>query len=118
MIPIVIIPARRYRAVLLALEGGEAREIGRALDRSRRSAQEWVYAYRDGGNRGRLLNGRGGHWQSCTSPPYCLRLATHVSSSAFGIHKLRAVRAAPEMEARVASRGGQKMARSSSRLVV
>ncbi len=39
----------RYRAVLLALEGGEAAEIGKALGRARRSVQDWVYAYRDGG---------------------------------------------------------------------
>ena len=39
----------RYRAVLLALEGGEARKIGKALGRARRSVQDWVYAYRDGG---------------------------------------------------------------------
>jgi len=39
----------RYRAVLLALEGGEAAGIGKALGRARRSVQDWVYAYRDGG---------------------------------------------------------------------
>lgn len=39
----------RYRAVLLALEGEEAVEIAEAIGRSRRSAQGWVYAYRDGG---------------------------------------------------------------------
>ena len=39
----------RYRAVLLALEGGEAAAIGKALGRARRSVQDWVYAYRDGG---------------------------------------------------------------------
>ena len=39
----------RYRAVLLALEGGEAADIGKALGRARRSVQDWVYAYRDGG---------------------------------------------------------------------
>ena len=39
----------RYRAVLLALEGGEAVEIGKTLGRARRSVQDWVYAYRDGG---------------------------------------------------------------------
>ena len=39
----------RYRAVLLALDGGEAPEIARALGRARRSAQDWAYAYRDGG---------------------------------------------------------------------
>jgi transposase len=36
----------RYRAVLLALEGGEAADIGKALGRARRSVQDWVYAYR------------------------------------------------------------------------
>jgi transposase len=35
--------------VLLALDGEEAVGIARALGRSRRSVQEWVYAYRDGG---------------------------------------------------------------------
>jgi hypothetical protein len=39
----------RYRAVLLALEGSEATGIGKALGRARRSVQDWVYAYRDGG---------------------------------------------------------------------
>ena len=39
----------RYRAVLLALEGGEAAQIGKTLGRARRSVQDWVYAYRDGG---------------------------------------------------------------------
>jgi len=39
----------RYRAVLLALEGKEALEIATALGRSRRSVQDWVYWYRDGG---------------------------------------------------------------------
>ena len=39
----------RYRAVLMALGGQEAVAIARALGRSRRSVQDWVYAYRDGG---------------------------------------------------------------------
>ena len=39
----------RLRAVLLALEGGEAVAIAKTLSRSRRSVQDWVYAYRDGG---------------------------------------------------------------------
>ena len=39
----------RYRAVLLALEGEEAIAIAKATGRARRSVQEWVYAYRDGG---------------------------------------------------------------------
>lgn len=39
----------RCRAVLLALEGGPAPQIARTLGRSRRSVQDWVYAYRDGG---------------------------------------------------------------------
>jgi hypothetical protein len=39
----------RYRAVLLALDGEEAVGIARTLSRSRRSVQDWVYAYRDGG---------------------------------------------------------------------
>jgi transposase len=39
----------RFRAVLLALEGEEAVSIAKALSRSRRSVQDWVYAYRDGG---------------------------------------------------------------------
>ena len=39
----------RYRAVLLALEGHEAPEIARTLDRSRRFVQRWVYQYRDHG---------------------------------------------------------------------
>ncbi len=39
----------RYRAVLMALDGGEAAEIAEALGRARRSVQDWVYAYRDGG---------------------------------------------------------------------
>jgi transposase len=39
----------RYRAVLMALHGGEAEEIAEALGRARRSVQDWAYAYRDGG---------------------------------------------------------------------
>ena len=39
----------RYRAVLLALDGREAPAIAGALGRARRSVQDWVYAYRDGG---------------------------------------------------------------------
>ena len=39
----------RYRAVLMALDGQEAVAIAQALGRSRRSVQDWVYAYRDGG---------------------------------------------------------------------
>ena len=47
----------RYRAVLLALDGQEAVPIAGALGRSRRSVQDWVYAYRDGGI-DRLLPGK------------------------------------------------------------
>jgi transposase len=39
----------RYRAVLLALEGQESVAIAKAVGRARRSVQDWVYAYRDGG---------------------------------------------------------------------
>lgn len=39
----------RCRAVLLALDGDEAVEIAEKIGRSRRSVQDWVYAYRDGG---------------------------------------------------------------------
>ena len=39
----------RYRAALMALEGHGAPAIARALARSRRHVQDWVYAYRDGG---------------------------------------------------------------------
>lgn len=39
----------RSRAVVLAIEGGEAAVIAAMLGRSRRSVQDWVYAYRDGG---------------------------------------------------------------------
>ena len=39
----------RYRAVLLALEGAQAPAIAKTLSRSRRSVQDWVYGYRDGG---------------------------------------------------------------------
>lgn len=39
----------RYRAVLLALDGREAVEIAGSIGRSRRSVQDWAYAYRDGG---------------------------------------------------------------------
>ena len=35
--------------MVLALEGGQAPEIAGKLGRARRSVQEWVYAYRDGG---------------------------------------------------------------------
>lgn len=39
----------RCRAVVLALEGREAPAIAAMLGRARRSVQDWVYAYRDGG---------------------------------------------------------------------
>ena len=39
----------RYRAVKLALEGKLTLDITDRLDRARRSVQDWVYAYRDGG---------------------------------------------------------------------
>src|SRR3984957_4635363 len=39
----------RFRAVLMALEGKQTLDIADRLDRSRRSVQDWVYAYRDGG---------------------------------------------------------------------
>jgi len=39
----------RCRAVLLALDGGEAAKLAVILGRSRRSVQDWVYAFRDGG---------------------------------------------------------------------
>ena len=39
----------RLRAVVLALEGRQAPEIAAMLGRARRSVQDWVYAYRDGG---------------------------------------------------------------------
>ncbi len=39
----------RYRAVLLAIEGEDAVAIAQALGRARRSVQDWLYAYRDGG---------------------------------------------------------------------
>jgi transposase len=39
----------RYRAVLMALDGRKAPAIAKALGRARRSVQDWVYAYRDGG---------------------------------------------------------------------
>jgi len=42
----------RYRAVVLALEGHEAPQIARTLDRSRRFVQRWVYHYRDHGLEG------------------------------------------------------------------
>lgn len=39
----------RYRSVLMALEGKTCPEIVGATGRSRRSVQDWVYCYRDGG---------------------------------------------------------------------
>jgi transposase len=39
----------RLRAVQLALEGRDAPAIAMMLGRSRRTVQQWVYAYRDGG---------------------------------------------------------------------
>jgi transposase len=39
----------RYRAVGMALDGQQAKAIAAALGRSRRSVQDWVYTYRDGG---------------------------------------------------------------------
>lgn len=44
-------PARRdrFRAVLMAIDGGEAPWIAARLHRSRRFVQNWAYRYRDGG---------------------------------------------------------------------
>ena len=39
----------RYRAVALALEGRQTKEIMKMLDRSKNFVQRWCYAYRDGG---------------------------------------------------------------------
>ena len=39
----------KYRAVVQAMGGREAPDIARALGRSRRAVQGWVYAYRDDG---------------------------------------------------------------------
>jgi transposase len=39
----------RFRSVLAALDGQEARQIAAAINRSRRFVQTWVYRYRDGG---------------------------------------------------------------------
>lgn len=39
----------RYRVALLAIEGRDANHIADATGRSRRFAQRWAYAYRDGG---------------------------------------------------------------------
>lgn len=39
----------RYRCVLLACRGEQTLSIARAVGRSRKFVQEWVYRYRDGG---------------------------------------------------------------------
>lgn len=39
----------RFRAILLAIDGQTAPAIAHTLDRSRRTVQNWCYAYRDGG---------------------------------------------------------------------
>jgi transposase len=39
----------RFRSVLAALDGKEARQIAAQINRSRRFVQTWVYRYRDGG---------------------------------------------------------------------
>ncbi len=39
----------RYRAVALALQGRQTKEIMQMLDRSKNFVQRWCYAYRDGG---------------------------------------------------------------------
>jgi transposase len=39
----------RFRAALLATQGGQAPQIVEKLGRSRRFVQAWAYAYRDGG---------------------------------------------------------------------
>ena len=39
----------RYRAIALALDGRQTKEIVEMLDRSRAFVQRWAYAYRDGG---------------------------------------------------------------------
>ena len=50
----------RYRAVMLAVEGQQAPAIAKALGRSRRSVQDWVYAYRDRGIQGLGIKPRSG----------------------------------------------------------
>ena len=42
----------RYRAVRMALDGTETIPIARAVARSRKFVQEWVYRYRDHGREG------------------------------------------------------------------
>ena len=44
----------RYRVVRLALDGAETIPIARAVARSRKFVQEWVYRYRDHGRDGLL----------------------------------------------------------------
>jgi len=46
----------RLRMVLLALRGWEAEHIAQALSSSRRTVQDWVYRYRDGGIEALLKN--------------------------------------------------------------
>src|ERR1700710_345853 len=39
----------RFRSVVAAIDGKEARQIAAQINRSRRFVQTWVYRYRDGG---------------------------------------------------------------------
>jgi transposase len=47
----------RYRAVLLALQGGEKIDIARTLARSKSFVEDWVYAYRDALDPAQALDG-------------------------------------------------------------
>ena len=60
----------RYRAVLLALEGHEAPEIARLVDRSRRFVQRWVYHYRDHGLEGLGPKRQSGRPSKLAPPQY------------------------------------------------
>jgi transposase len=60
----------RYRAVILTLEGHEAPEIARVLDRSRRFVQRWVYCYRDHGTESLYPKRQSGRPSKLPPPQY------------------------------------------------
>lgn len=57
----------RLRMALLALRGWEAEDIAAALSSNRRTVQEWVYRYRDGGIEALLKNRHRGRTPWLTS---------------------------------------------------
>ena len=82
----------RYRAVVLALEGHEAPEIARILDRRRRFVPRWVYRYRDHGLEALGPPRQSGRPRKLPAPPYEAFQTRFIAdpTAADGVCRLRA----------------------------